>query len=151
MKKLIYFLVIILFVFNCDRTSDEILETTFLEKHEGTVWLKNNPEQILLIRFINNTDAPLEYWINEETCYSYYLERIYEGNSLTINSEDILEFSYYRCIDATDCVNIITLNILDKMMLLESKHYEDEILISSEYIGYSKSNENVDSFNLCKN
>lgn len=151
MKKIIYFLVIFLLVFSCSKTSDQILDATFLEKYHGTVWLKNNPNQILYIRFINDTITPLEYWIKDGACYDYNLEIIYESNSLTKNFENTLEFRYHRCIDATDYVNIVTLEVFENSMLLESKHFEDGIFVSTEYLDYTKSNEDVDNFVLCKN
>ena len=150
-KKIIYFLVISLCIFSCSTTDDQNLDVTFLEKYEGTVWLKNNPEQVLYIRFINNPNTPLEYWIKDDTCFNYYLEKFFKDKSLTVNSENTLEFSYYRCIDATECVNIITLEVIENSIQLESKHFEDGILVATENLDYTKSNKDVDNFILCNN
>ena len=155
MEKIIYLFVLLIFVIGCNKPEDDILNDTnsiitFLEKFEGTVWLKDNPKQVLFLRFINRTETPLEYWIKDISCYHYTLERIYDDTTLAINLENVLEFRYYRNIDATDYINIITIEVFDNIMLLESKHYEDDILVSIENLNYDKSIEDVDKLPLCE-
>lgn len=154
MKNLLHILVVAFIITSCSKPEDDLLNEsnsniTFLEKHQGSVWLKDNPEQVLFIRFINKTETPLEYWIKDIKCYNYRLERIYDDNSLTINLENVLEFRYYRNIDATEYINIITIEVIDNKIQLESKHYEDDVLVSIEYLNYDKSNEDVDKLPLC--
>ena len=90
----------------------------------------------------------MEYWIKDISCYNYRLESIYDDTNLVINLENILEFRYYRNIDATDYINIITIEVIDDIMLLESKNYEDDILVSIENLNYHKSKEDVDNLPL---
>lgn len=154
MKKIIYLFVLSIFVIGCSKPDDDISNDsnsniTFLEKFEGTVWLKDTQKQVLFLRFINRSETPLEYWIKDISCYNYTLERIYDDTTLYINLENVLGFRYYRNIDATDYINIITIEVLDNIMLLESKHYEDDILVSIEYLNYDKSIEDVDKLPLC--
>ena len=154
MKKIIYLFVLSIFVTGCSKPYDDISNEnnsniTFLEKFEGTVWLKDNPKQVLFLRFINRTETPLEYWIKNISCYDYTLERIYDDTTLAINLENILEFRYYRNIDATDYINIITIEVLGNNMQLESKHYEDDILVYIENLNYDKSIVDVDKLPLC--
>ncbi|NNK83774.1 MAG: hypothetical protein HKO92_11675 [Flavobacteriaceae bacterium] len=149
MKRIIYILILFLFFSNCSDSCDINTDIPFLEKYEGTVWLKSNPEQVLYIRFINSSDTPLEYWIRNLDCFNYRLEKLYGDNCLTINLEDTLEFRYCRNIDATDYINIIKIEISDIVLSLKNEHYEDELLVSTEYLNYDKSKEDVDKLPLC--
>ena len=150
MNKIIYIIILSLFLFHCDKSDDDEFGNTFLEKYEGTVWLKNNLEQTVYIRFINNTETPLEYWVGSEKCYHYFLETIYKGNSLSTNFEDVLELRYVRIIDACECVNLITISVFEDSIILVSKNYEDNNLTGIEIIDYIRSYEDVDSFIICK-
>lgn len=146
--KIIIYAFIYCFFFTCSN-EDDTFNTTFLKKYEGTVWLKESPMEYVFIRFIDNNNTPLEFWVNGFECYYHYTETLCGDNTLTINNEDILEFKYFRNCDQTDYVNIITLKASGNSMELESKFYEDDILMAVEILNYTKSNQDVDSFKIC--
>lgn len=157
MKKLIYILVLPLFIFNCSKSDDDNLKTpvddnlntTFLEKYEGTVWISNELDVTSYIRFINNLNTPLENWIDMTDCYYYYLQTLYEGDTLSENSNDTLEFRYVESDEGVEYLDIITLTASGNTIEAEYKYYEDGDLYESGTLYLSKSSIDVDGFILC--
>ena len=95
MKKLIYISIISLFIFGCSKSDDNPSdENTFLKIYEDTIWLNNEDEESVYIRFINNTRTPIEYWIEFEDCYFYLLDRLSGENKILENNADKLVFRY---------------------------------------------------------
>lgn len=150
MKKLICILALSFFMFNCSKNDDN-LSTTFLEKYEGTVWVSNDYDVTTYIRFINNIKTPLENWIDVTDCYHYYLETLYDGDILSKNSNDTLEFKYVESDGGVEYLDIITLTASSNTIKAEYKYYEDGDLYESGTIHFSKSSIDVDSFILCDN
>ena len=151
MKKLIYILVLALFIFNCSKNDDDKSSITFLEKYEDTVWLNNDDGEFIYIRFINNTITPLESWFghNEIDCYYYFLEISSGSFKLTENSDDKLEFRINEYEEGVEYVDIVTLTVSGNSLKVESKYYEDGSLIDTDIIYLTQTNEDVDSFTIC--
>jgi hypothetical protein len=149
MKKLIYILVLSLFVFNCSKDDDENTNTTFLEKYENTVWYSSENDAPSYIRFINNENNPLEYWIDLDDCYNYYLDTFYEGDTISKNSNDTLEFTYLESDGGVEYKDIITLTVSGNSIEVKFKYYENNELYESGTQNFTKSSIDVDSFNLC--
>ena len=149
MKKIIYILVLSFFIISCSKSDDDNSSTTFLEKYEGTVWFNNENDVPSYIRFINNLSTPLENWIDVADCYQYYLNEFYEGDSITENSNDILEFRYVESDGGDEWVDIMTLTASGNSIEVEYKYYENDDLYESGFIYFTKSSADVDSFTLC--
>jgi len=150
MKKLIYILIFSLFIFNCsDDDNPSTTSITFLEKYEGTVWFNDENDVPSYIRFINNLSTPLENWIDVAVCYQYYLNEFYEGDSITKNSNDILEFRYVESDGGDEWVDIMTLTASENSIEVEYKYYENGDLYESGFIYFTKSSADVESFTLC--
>ena len=76
MKKIIYILVLSLFVFNCSKSDDDNSPescNTFLECNDGSTWILNYDfsSVSVLYRINNNIKNPFEQWIifDGEDCY----------------------------------------------------------------------------------
>ena len=72
MKKIIYILVLSLFIFNCSKSDDDTCNT-FLECNDGSTWILNYDfsSVSVLYRINNNIKNPFEQWIifDGEDCY----------------------------------------------------------------------------------
>ena len=144
-------MVLALFIFNCSKNDDDKSSITFLEKHEGTVWLNNDDGGFIYIRFINNKNTPLETWIgyDEIDCYYYFLENSLGSFTITENSDDKLEFRFIEKDEGVEYIDIITITVSGNSIKAESKYYEDGSLIETEITYFTQTNEDVDNLTIC--
>ncbi|GAA4281060.1 hypothetical protein [Gaetbulibacter aestuarii] len=151
MKKLIYLLPIFLILFTCNN-KDNVNDTnpeTFLEQFENTVWLSNVDEVNTYIRFINDLNHPIEFWVDEGDCFYYDQEDFSEGGSVSENLNNILEFTYSETYGDIEYVEIVTVTVSGNTMVVKYVDYENGEIIESGSVYFSKSTENVDDFTLC--
>jgi hypothetical protein len=149
MKKLIYILTISLFTFGCSKSDDNPSENTFLKIYEDTVWLNNEDEQSVYIRFINNIKTPIEYWIEFEDCYFYILDRLSGENKIIESTEDKLVFRYKENDDGIEYMDIVTLTITGNSIKVETEYYENGVLVETDIYFLAKSSDDVDTLILC--
>ena len=156
MKKIFNFFIIVLFIYNC--SDGDIIEPklTFLEKYSSTLWTLN--EQDNYLRFVNDLNHPYESWKDQTCCFGYEIENLdfEDGTQLphevSINSEDLLEVSYYSYWDgnAYHEVEKLTFSVSDNILKMESKFYEDgELQNVGEPFFFLMSNIDVESLILC--
>mgnify|MGYP001029585720 CR=1 FL=1 len=97
MKKIIYCLVLSLFIFNCSKSDDDNLPescTTFLECNDGSTWILDDDIVVIILRINDNINDPLEQWftiIGGADCYDY-LSDILADYTITENTKDKLVF-----------------------------------------------------------
>ncbi|MFH6767530.1 hypothetical protein V8G56_02185 [Gaetbulibacter aquiaggeris] len=133
MKKLIYILVLSLFIFNCSKSDDDV---TFLEKYDGTVW--SSFDGYLYLRFVNNLNNPIEsIYESNEGCYIYNSD-LGSSITITINSNDTFECT----IDDDKLTFTVSGNSLKMEM--------DGDYLLDEPVYLTKSSVDVDSFNRCR-
>lgn len=104
MKNLHLFLVFVFSVaiaMSCssdDDNTSSIVETTFLEQYQGTVWhIAINEFNSEYLMFHNNETVPFEQWmlLSGLGCYENMSYNINEFNAtITENSEDYLEITF---------------------------------------------------------
>ena len=151
MKKLLYLTILSLFCLGCSKSDDNPSdENTFLRTHEDTVWMITEEGQSVYLRFINNTKAPIEYWIEFEDCYFYILDRLVGDNKITENSEDRLVIRYFENDDGDEYLDIVTITINGNSLIGETKSYENDVLVETDIQMLSKSTDDVDSLILCE-
>ena len=151
MKKLFFISILSLLFLGCSKSDDNSSdENTFLKIYEGTVWTITEEGQSLYIRFINNTKAPIEYWIEFEDCYFYILDRLVGDNKITENSEDRLVIRYFENDDGDEYLDIVTITINGNSLRGETKSYENDVLVETDIQILSKSTDDVDSLILCE-
>lgn len=102
--KTIHFILAITFSFtmvtSCskDEDSNTIVEESFLEKYEGTVWhIAINEFNSEYIKFHNNESVPFERWllIYGQGCYEHINYNISDFDAtITENSEEYLEVTF---------------------------------------------------------
>ncbi|MFH4967275.1 hypothetical protein V8G61_03635 [Gaetbulibacter sp. M240] len=151
MKKSIYLIPFIFIIFTCSK-SDPVTNTTsqtFLEKYAGTVWTTSDDDVTTYIRFVNNMNHPIEYWIDANECFYYLLEEFFENDAITQNLNDTIEFTYTENDGDIVYVDIITVTVSGNTMVAAYEYYEDDTLYESGSIIFIKSSEKVDDFILC--
>ena len=95
MKKIIYILVLSLFIFNCSKSDDDNSPescNTFLECNDGSTWILDYDFAVVLFRINDNINNLLEQWViyDSEDCY-YYLGNTYVlYYTITENTKDKL-------------------------------------------------------------
>ena len=65
MKKIIYILVLSLFIFNCSKSDDDNSPescNTFLECNDGSTWILDDDIVVIILRINDNINDPLEQW-----------------------------------------------------------------------------------------
>lgn len=151
MKKIMYLLPIFLILFTCSKSDNENPPnvTTFLEQYENTVWISNADEANTYVRFVNDLNHPIEFWIDNGDCFYFDQEDFSEGGSVTKNLNNILEFTYSETYGDIEYVEIVTITISGNSMVASYVDYENGEKIGSGSIYFTKSTENVDDFILC--
>ncbi|WP_242133374.1 hypothetical protein [Aestuariivivens marinum] len=153
MKKLLLFTVSIIML-NCSNNDDT--SKTFLELYGGTAWAEDElgTNNILIYRFINNTNTPYEEW-------AYYFDFDCAQYSLMTSeiTDDYISGTYIvnRIIDNS---NKLVIEYIDPMSSLihmdtftitgETMTVKQEIPgVDSETFTYTRYNQNVDDINIC--
>ena len=114
MKKIIYFLVLSLFVFNCSKSDDDNSPescNTFLECNDGSTWILDYDFAVVLFRINDNINNLLEQWViyDSEDCY-YYLGNTYVlYYTITENTKDKLVLK----IDDASTTSTLTFSIVN--------------------------------------
>ncbi|MCF1190216.1 hypothetical protein LRR18_01365 [Mangrovimonas sp. AS39] len=103
--KNLYFILIVVFCFtiatscsNDDGDTNPVVERTFLEQYQGTVWhIAVNEFNSEFLMFHNDESVPFEQWllIYGQGCYENFDYKISEFNAIiTENSEEYLEITF---------------------------------------------------------
>ncbi|GAA4281061.1 hypothetical protein [Gaetbulibacter aestuarii] len=148
MKKIIYLLPLILISFTCSNNdSVDIPESeTFLERYDSTVWVSNTDDKNNYIRFLNDLDHPIEYWLDGGACFYYMREDFTMQGSIIENLNNRLAFQYFENDGDTTYLDKVTITISGSIMIASYEFYENETLYESGSIYFTKSNKSVDDF-----
>ena len=136
MKKIIYILVLSLFIFNCSSDDDNSSDScdTFLECNDGSTWILNYDfsSVSVLYRINNNIKNPFEQWIifDGEDCY-------YQGDfeadfdfTITENTKDKLVIKYD---DGSGEIETLTCSIVNgELKIIDDYESIQEVLIFQE-------------------
>ena len=146
MKKIIYILVLSLFVFNCSKSDDDNSSescNTFLECNDGSTWIMDSDGVINLWRINNNKNNLIELWdyFSVEECYNY--SRIGESDGLTIteNTKDklVIKNDY-----GSGDIETLTFSIVNGELKIvygitdSSETYEDTLVLQETTIDVDK-------------
>lgn len=152
MKNILFILsVSFLLLFSCSSGDDNSI-ITFLEKYDGTVWVRNGMEDgenfTLYMRFINYELNPFEFWEFYNNQCNYYDSHGIAGEmSLTLNSNDTLKFEYFNIINgAIQTLYKSTITSDSNNMFLKVEEYQNGVLISTKEYTYNWSSVDVDNF-----
>lgn len=148
MKKLVYVLPIILIFFACSSNdSVDIPESeTFLERYDSTVWVTNTDDTNNYIRFVNDLNHPIEYWLDGGACFYYMREDFTSEGSLIENLNNTLAFQYIENDGDTIYLDKVTITISGSIMVATYEYYENSVLYESGSIYFTKSTKSVDDF-----
>ena len=153
MKKIIYFLVLLLFVFNCSKSDDdnspESCNNTFLECNDGSTWILHYDFADMLLRINDNLNNPLEQWLNYdgEDCYEYH-SIIFGDATMTENTKDKLVIKDDYVLEGISGTSTFTFSIVNGELKLiyqdifDGESYE-EILI------FQETTIDVDNLTIC--
>ena len=134
MKKIIYILVLSLFVFNCSKSDDDNSPescNTFLECNDGSTWILDYDFAVVLFRINDNINNLLEQWViyDSEDCY-YYLGNTYVlYYTITENTKDKLVLK----IDDASTTSTLTFSIVNgELKIIDDYESIQEVLIFQE-------------------
>ena len=153
MKKLIYILVLSLFVFNCSKNDDdEVVQCdTFLSCNNSITWKNvetfNNSEYSFYIKLNDNENNPFKTWVSTSTIdcgYDYFGEPDMQFQVLE-NSKDKLIVKVIWP-EGDDGYETWTMTIQNDRLKLVSVYYQQEQI----NILFDKTSENIDAFIFCE-
>ncbi len=135
---------------NCtsDSKDDELVIETFLEKNDGTKWKVTEEDEIIYLRINENMSKPIELWISEiimakgmadDDCY-YYSDDLMGEEEMEIleNSANKLTFTYLG-----NETWEFTVEGSQLKMLFSNTGGQQELVY------FDKTNDDVDSFEIC--
>ena len=145
------FIALIAFSINCDSDDDDaIKDQTFFEKNDGTKWKVMDDGILIYMRINNDMTKPIELWMNamelgkgmdDPICY-YYSDDLLEIDEDDIeileNSANKLEFTYLG-------VETWSMTVEGDRLKMGVKSMNGE----EEFIYLDRTNENLDSFEIC--
>ena len=150
MKKIIYFLVLSLFVFNCSKSDDDNSPescNTFLECNDGSTWILDYDFAVVLFRINDNINNLLEQWViyDSEDCY-YYLGNTYVlYYTITENTKDKLVLK----IDDASTTSTLTFSIVNGELKLIVQEIFDGELSYEDTLVLQETTIDVDKLTIC--
>ena len=150
MKKIIYCLVLSLFIFNCSKSDDDNLPescTTFLECNDGSTWILDYDFAVVLFRINDNINNLLEQWViyDSEDCY-YYLGNTYVlYYTITENTKDKLVLK----IDDASTTSTLTFSIVNGELKLIVQEIFDGELSYEDTLVLQETTIDVDKLTIC--
>jgi len=150
MKKIIYILVLSLFVFNCSKSDDDNSPescNTFLECNDGSTWILDYDFAVVLFRINDNINNLLEQWViyDSEDCY-YYLGNTYVlYYTITENTKDKLVLK----IDDASTTSTLTFSIVNGELKLIVQEIFDGELSYEDTLVLQETTIDVDNLTIC--
>jgi hypothetical protein len=150
MKKIIYFLVLSLFVFSCSKSDDDNSPescNTFLECNDGSTWILDYDFAVVLFRINDNINNLLEQWViyDSEDCY-YYLGNTYVlYYTITENTKDKLVLK----IDDASTTSTLTFSIVNGELKLIVQEIFDGELSYEDTLVLQETTIDVDNLTIC--
>jgi hypothetical protein len=136
MKKIIYFLVLSLFIFNCSKSDDDNSSDscdTFLECNDGSKWIIDYEGYgVMLLRIKDNINTPFEQWVTVvgEDCYYRFGFDDTGGFTITENTKDKLVIKYD---DGSGEIETLTCSIVNgELKIIDDYESIQEVLIFQE-------------------
>ena len=150
MKKIIYCLVLSLFIFNCSKSDDDNSSAscnTFLECNDGSTWILDYDFAVVLFRINDNINNLLEQWViyDSEDCY-YYLGNTYVlYYTITENTKDKLVLK----IDDASTTSTLTFSIVNGELKLIVQEIFDGELSYEDTLVLQETTIDVDNLTIC--
>lgn len=145
------FIALMTFTVNCDSDDDDdIKDQTFLEKNDGTKWKILEDGILVYMRLNDDMNKPIEIWmknmdldkrIDDPICYYYsddMLDVDEEGIEIIENSANKLEFTYFG-------EETWEMAVEGNRLKMTFTSMNDQV----EFIYLDRTNDNVDSFEIC--
>ncbi len=139
-------------------STEENLTNTFLGKYGGMVLGGFNSDgsgEYLYFRFIKNTNYPMEFWFENNSCMTYKMVCSNNGYTLMENSSSKLEWKHEEVISGTEYVEIFAIEIIyDNIQKMDRffatiKKFENGTLVSDRFQYYNPKEINVDELQIC--
>ena len=149
MKKIIYILVLSLFVFNCSKSDDdnspESCNNFFLECNDGSTWILHYASADMLLRINDNLNNPLEQWLiyDGEDCYEYY-SIIFGDATMTENTKDKLVIKDDYVLEGISGTSTFTFSIVNGELkfiyqdIFDGESYEEILILQETTIDVDK-------------
>jgi len=149
--KILSFFILFSIINSCSNDDSNIPLNTFLEFHEGSVWIdsKSFTDEITYIRFINNVNTILEVYnkfipANRECFNNYYISQFWGEIKIIENTVNKIEFIILPPDWELNTVEFTFIKLNEKLNLAFNVYDEYGNLIEATESILIKSNVNVD-------